>query len=439
MVMLKKSRIILLAGLMLLAFAQVAFPALRAVGPVLPDTDPGPGWSAGFNGFPMWYRDTLGRTVQLAVPPNPESIPDPVIAGNAFSAHIGFGSEAMYWHSTAIIDDFGGVVGNQALLVLALEAAFAGGDAAPGDQIVFARVRIRIDIPDGGEGTYTVLYPYGTKTYTVAAGRRAINDTIDVGIGAPGVFTGALQGDIGPFLVQVGLPPGSPILGDAATLAQVTGSAIPNATHASGFQNFFEVLGPGPATSARTDLFVTGARLFAGTPFTITRTTFSRGAGGTFVEVFGLAPAPFIPGVALTATLPGQGATALRRFGNQYYERIQFATPPNPFVPGLVTITGTTNGLNPTSLTSPLTDVVSVIQATYNNAARTLIIAATSTDTVTPATLTASGWSGAGAGGQPLNPGGAPTTFVNVPLAPATIVVRSSGGGTESVKPVVLP
>ena len=100
---------------------------------------------------------------------------------------------------------------------MALECAFTTGDAVPGEQITFARIRIRIDTPVAG--TYTVFYPYGTKTFAgVPAGLRGINDTFDIGIGAPGDFTGALGGQIGPFLRQVtGAPPG--YLGDGATLA----------------------------------------------------------------------------------------------------------------------------------------------------------------------------------------------------------------------------
>ena len=211
----RKGKLVLIAVLLVLMLAPAAFGALTAVGPVTPDAFGNPlepPWSAGFNGFPVWYRDSLGQTVTLTVPPSPLSIPDPVIPGNLFSEHIGFGSEAMYWHSSATMPIGTGT----ADLGMFVEAAFGAGDATPGDQITFARLRFRIDTPVAGD--YTVIYPYGTRIFrNVAAGRRAINVTIDVGVGSPGDFTGALAGDIGPFLKQVGAPPGT--LGDGATSA----------------------------------------------------------------------------------------------------------------------------------------------------------------------------------------------------------------------------
>ena len=45
--------------------------------------------------------------------------------------------------------------------VSALEAAFGGGDPAENDQISFARVRIRVDVPVAG--TYVVTHPTASK------------------------------------------------------------------------------------------------------------------------------------------------------------------------------------------------------------------------------------------------------------------------------------
>jgi len=416
--MLKKSKIFLLAAVLILAFSQVAFPALTALGPVIPDADGNPltpPWSAGFNGFPSWYRDSLGQTVTLSVPPAAVSIPDPTIPGNAFSQQIGFGSEAMYWHSTATV----AVPGGQALLVLALEAAFGGGDAAPGDQIVFARVRIRIDTAQAG--TYTVTYPYGTKTYNnVPVGTRAINDTVDVGLGAPGDFTGALSGEIGPFLKQVGAPAGT--LGDATTLAQVTGSPTTN--------NFFRVVGPG--VNVTQNLFVTGAQLFRGTPFNITRATFSRdGGGNAAAEIFATVPAPFTAGTIIRAVIPGQDIVSLTRSGLQFFGRVPFTAA---FTPN-ITVRGITNGNNRTNLPATLVDLVTVTTATYAVGTSTLSLAAVSSDA--QATLTASGWVGAGAG-QALPNGVGVTTF-SAPIAPDTVRVVSSSGGVITIKPIILP
>ena len=111
--MLKKGRLIWLTVVLLLALAQPGLPALTAVGPVVPDADGSPltppwappfqlGAPTGYNGFPVWYRDSLGQTVILA-PQDPLTIWDAVIPGNAFSAQVQFGGEAMYWMGTATI------------------------------------------------------------------------------------------------------------------------------------------------------------------------------------------------------------------------------------------------------------------------------------------------------------------------------------------------
>jgi hypothetical protein len=442
--MIKKSKVILLAAVLVLAFAQVAFPALRAVGPVIPDADGNPltapwappfalGAPTGFNGFPVWYRDSLGQTVILA-PQDPLTIWDPVINGNAFSAQIQWGSEAMYWTGDASIPTplGGDPVGGSADLIMALEAAFATGDAAPGEQIVFARIRIRIDTDIAGP--YTVYHPYGVNTFTVDqanTGTRAINSTVDVGIGAQGVFTGALKGDIGPFLRQVnGAPAG--YLGDG-TFGPVTGSPVPSLLHPSGFQNFFRVEGPpGFATLHTTDIAVTG-KLFTGVPFTISRTTFTR-AANNFAEVFVNLTTPIPAGVAFTANLPGQAPQPLSRVGANVFGRFQF---PNA-LPAQVTVTGTATGKTPTSQQSNLVDVIIINQATYSVANRTLTIAATSTDSL--AALRGFGWVGATAAGQQLaGPAGQLGVFNNVNVAPETITVKSALGGSESVKTVILP
>lgn len=415
--MIKKSKVISLAVVLVLAFAQVAFPALTAVGPTNPA-----------NGFPFWFRSSTGQNVTLSVPPNAVSIPDPVITGNAFSAQIGFGSEAMYWHSTAIIDPLP-TGGGQALLVLALEAAFAAGDAAPGDQIVFARVRIRIDTPVAG--TYTVTHPYGTNTFTVDladVGNRAINFTNDVGIGAPGDFSGALNGQIDPFLVQSGFEANPSFFGDAATVTTVTGSPTGN--------NFFRVEGPPGFTAAQTDQFVTGGEKFAGTPFNPTRATYTKDAvNGAFAEVFATIPTPITPGTALLARVRPAPGVRMTRSGTGFFARFPFEGN----VPNEAVITGRTKGVNVTNQSVPLVDMVSITKAQYSVGTQTLTIAAVSSDSVGPLTLTAFGWPEATPAGQPLNAGGADTVFAGVPIAPASVEVKSSMGGTATLPVTVLP
>ncbi len=88
--------------------------------------------------------------------------------------------------------------GGSALLVMALEGAFANGDVIAGDQAVFGRIRVRVDNLVAG-ASYQITTPYGIfNEIATNSGTRGINMTVDVGIDTPGVFTAALGSAIGP-------------------------------------------------------------------------------------------------------------------------------------------------------------------------------------------------------------------------------------------------
>ncbi len=105
-----------------------------------------------------------------------------------------------------------------------LEGAFATGTPAAGDQIVFARVRIKdVDVPAGT--TWRITHPYGVDVLTADA-KKGINSTVDIGV-APGQFSGALAGRVGPFLKwNPADAPAAPAgyIGDPGVLHTVTGS-----------------------------------------------------------------------------------------------------------------------------------------------------------------------------------------------------------------------
>lgn len=456
--MLKKGRLLWLTVVLILAMAQPGLPALTAVGPVVPDTDGDPmhaPWAppfnpnapTGFNGYPVWYRDSLGQTLTLA-PGNPLVFSDPVDPLNPFSVQINFGAEAMYWTGDASIPIANiPPLGNpgSADLIMALESAFATGDAAPGEQIVFARIRIRIDTPIAG--TYTVFHPYGSKTFpNTPAGIRAINDTSDIGIGLPGDFTGALNGQIGPFLRQVtGVVPAG-YIGDGATPSQVTGSPIPSALHPSGFQNFFRVEGPPGFTPVQTNLIIVGGKYYDGTPYNFSRTTYTRSPAGVFGDVFVTVPPQVPPGTAFRVRRPDQpvgSGVLMTRSQNLYYARVNFPAglPPNP----TVVCTGTTPGFTPTVQSSPLVDVVTITKAevtliTGRPNRYNLNIEAFSTDD--QAALTATGWSAAKVAMTPPAAPGSPWTLrvAGLVTPPSKITVEStSGKGVGSSITDVIP
>jgi hypothetical protein len=201
------------------------------------------------NGFPIWYQDQNGLKLQLCtdnlatvlaqdvtlgtevVPAGRTVFPcltaEP-IANRPMSFPSNFGAEAFWWGADAIAGDpllgtfqsancgaFGPTTGPclaSALLTMGLQAGFLNATALAGNQVAFARIRIRIDAPV--PGLYTVLHPFGQATYTVSSvqGRRAINETQDIGFPVPPVppanFAAALADGPGPIeAVLPGAPP----------------------------------------------------------------------------------------------------------------------------------------------------------------------------------------------------------------------------------------
>jgi len=220
---------------------------LAAVGPTSPD-----------HGFPEWYADNNGLQLDLCLTDPVLCLLDGAVSltnpAAAFPDNYGgtFPDEAFWNVCEALIPTNNG--GN-ALLVIALEAAFGNEVPEAGQQVAFARVRIRADnlIPGA---TYNVTTPVGNFTFVAAnAGPRGINFTDDVGL-VPGIFTGALGGAIGPFLQW---DSDLPIL-DAAGREYIGNPSIDHTITGSPFgTNFFRLDGPsigGPGVDRiETDLF----------------------------------------------------------------------------------------------------------------------------------------------------------------------------------------
>src|SRR4051812_24741301 len=220
--------------------------ANAVLGPVGPGNAP--------PGFPTYVSDTAGTRLDLC-------LDSPFCLGARADLTAPDG-EAFWWDSEATMPTSGG----SALMVLAVEAAY-GGDTA-GTASAFSRARFRIDLAQAG--TYTVRYPYGSKTYTVGAGgRRAINDTVDIGClstgdfdpSAPTRFSLLAQGPFTNFLKwDPDALPATPagFIGDANTPHRVVGGAA---------SNVFRVEGPnvgGPGVNfVQTDLMTVQGRLAA--------------------------------------------------------------------------------------------------------------------------------------------------------------------------------
>jgi hypothetical protein len=259
------------------------------------------------NGFPLWYQDSTGLKLDQCLA-GPDGLADPmcvlpitpplepnynpalpiVFPGN-------FPGESFYWSGDSVIDLQGG---GRARLVLGLEGAFGGaGDPAPGQQIVFGRVRILLDAPVAG--TYTVTHPYGVDTFNVTTpGVRAVFFTEDIGcMGGPcGLnFRQALKSRIKPFLTAVNPAPPAGYIGDPGILQTVIGSPFGT--------NFFRVQGP-----LGSNLGGAGVNTVESDQFTLSGRIFNDTAAAAPVEV----PLPIVAGTTtatVTATSPSGGVT----------------------------------------------------------------------------------------------------------------------------------
>jgi hypothetical protein len=416
---------------------------------VLNAVDPGPYVAA--NGFfPQWYQDTDGVALDLCLSKaesgngplcillaNP-GIFDPAFAicfpGECAGVALppdqtyNFPDESFWFTGDATINQNGVVLTYGS----ALEAAFGGGDPAPADQISFARIRIRADLPTNAPlGNYVITHPYGVEVFSVDnPGVKVINMTRDIGIGAPGDFTGALAGDIGPFLRGVGGPYTSgteTFVGDPNILEPVTGSPFGT--------NFVRIEGPGGFTTLETDLFAVSGKISAvvlPTPLVIERTSYSRTDTTAQEDVFALAP-PTSTSVSFVdtdslVTLMTDGDANGAWFGQ---------SPADPTLPASIEVTAdnTPSNNSPTTETGDLVDLVTISRAEYSLAAGTLTVEAASSDEVDNPTLSANG--------TPLTlvgPGALQSATIDgLTIPPAFVTVTSANGGTDSEPVVVLP
>jgi len=426
--------------------------------------DPGP-YLPENGSFAAWYQDTHGRTLDLClsralssrVPSVPGDVPSymcsllpaPGVYDDTqplvFPSN--FPDEAFWFTGDAAIVD--AATGVDLLYVSALEAAFSGGLPVEGEQISFARIRIRVDLPT--PGTYTITHPYGVEVFEVSAddigddGVRAINLTRDIGIGAPKTYDGALAGDIGPFLRSVNGPYNETnpdtgqvesFIGDPNLEEAVTGS--PFAT------NYVRIEGP-DGIDLRTDLFAVSGKLSSvalPTPVKVERATYSRStaASGTVAQqdVFVQAPPP--PGTAsfVDTTSSTVAMTEANATGNWYG---QSGNAPTPLANLSISADNSAAiaSSTATTLAAPLVDLVTIHTAEYSLASGQLTLVASSSDETTPPTLNASASNGSPIGA--LSGAGALKTLTTgiTPIPPARVTVTSSNGGSDTEELVILP
>jgi hypothetical protein len=269
----------------------------------------------------------------------------------------------------------------------------------------------------------------------VTPGTKAINMTRDIGIGAPGVFTGALAGDIGPFLRSVNGPyteinpdtgASETFVGDPNLLEEVTGS--PNNT------NFIRVEGPG--INVQTNLFAVSGRIWSGVrpaPLAVDRSTYSRtNLSQSQVDVFATSSAAGVT-ISFRDTLSAPISIPMTGDGiGKFYAREANPSPLPPYV----IVTAVAPSATPTPLASPVVDLIKITRAVYALDTNTLLIEANSSDKFAPLpTLRAIGFDN-------LTVDAAGLYTLNVsPVAkpPALVTVISSQGGSDTEPVQIVP
>ncbi|WP_323614081.1 Ig-like domain-containing protein [Pseudomonas putida] len=418
----------------------------------LSEVDPGP-YTFATGGYPMWYKDTDNLSLELCqsratstrfpgAPGTPAYmctlLPEPGVYDDALPLVFpdNWPPEMFWFLAETEIPEVGNSGYELEVYVAGLEAAFAEENPVDGDQQSFARIRIRASVPT--TGTYVITHPYGVETVNVtAAGRRAINITRDIGIGAPGNFSGALNGNLGPWLRGVGGPytevnpdtgASETFIGDPNLTEAVTGSPFNT--------NFVRI--EGPAGAIQTNVFTVSGKVLdqrAQTPVTLERATYSRNGAGTRVEVFAKAPNDadvcMRNGLALVGTPPSPCQFSLLADNNGLFFTQQLSqTAPPPVV--VVTGSTATGGTRPTSLSSKLTDVVKVDTARYDWTNKRLVIEARSSDEVVVPDLVAQGY------GRLSKSGTLQSLTVNdLSQPPATVTIKSAHGGSDE-EPVIV-
>jgi len=428
-----------------LSLSGSAFAQLAAV-------DPGP-YTFATGKFPMWYQDNnqlklelcqsraASSRVPVTTPPSFMCIlaAEPGVYDDAQPMVFpdNWPGEAFWFAAETAIPQVGNNGYELEVYVAAVEAAFGAETPVDGDQVSFARIRLRASVPT--PGVYTITHPYGVETINVTTtGRRAINLTRDIGIGAPGNFSGVLNGNVGPFLRSVNGPytemnPDTgtveTFVGDPNLTEQVTGS--PNNT------NFVRI--QGPAGTIETNLFTVSGKVLdnrAQTPVEIDRVTYRRTDAGTRVEVFGKSSNTsslcFRESIALVPG-PPLSPCLLNMIGDNnglFFGQRQLTGNVPPVV--VVTATNPTGTTRPTAVSSKVTDVVKVQTARYNWSNHSLLIEATSTDEVVVPDMVAQGYGRLSKTGTLQR-----LTVADLMQPPATVTIKSAAGGSDT-EPVVV-
>ncbi|WHZ05435.1 IPT/TIG domain protein [Neobacillus sp. YX16] len=359
-------------------------------------------------GYPVWYKDYNGLRLELCADVDdpycaldPAEIPDPTKPISFINDN--FPAELFYQLAGSEIDLPNG---GRAIATFALEAAWANEEPLDGDQIVFGRVRFRIDgIATGSE--YTIYHPYGIDKFTAV---EEDEDEPDVGeirfvedIGVNGGFEGAMKSRIGTFLEW----------DDKGTKAPVGYVGDPNQDHTikNGYvnekgeeQNYFRIVGDEHSgltdgldenssnycgkNCIQTDLFSLMGKKATNAGVDVTRATYSLTENGGTIDVFSSTEETEQQDIEVSAT----GMDPVNLFGSngQYFARISFEgnTPPK------LTVTNKTDNPDSVKTITPDDKITSTAEYDIKGEDKILTIFAESSDKVNPIKFSVLGLSG---------------------------------------------
>ncbi len=400
--MLTKSKYLLMVAWLVFGLCQSASAELAAVGP-----------NDATNHFPSWYMDENGTALKLCLNTT-YCVFDPEVA-TPFSSTIGFGERAFYWSAEATLSG-SGATGS---LIMALVASFSGSTTgaipADGEQVTFFQIAVGPITGLTPAGVYTVTHPFGVLENLVADGTGTIPlQKQEIGCASqPCDFTAVLGSAIGPFLKwSTGAPAG--FIGDHRTTHTIVGSPFGT--------NFFRIDGPsaggGLVNFKQQTLFNVQGQIATGTlptPLVVNRATYTRPVPSA-INV----SARSAPTAGLQVSGTGIATKSMTGDGNgNFFAHIPFTGTP----PATVSVTATNPPNTTATAKSQVVDVVTINLAEYNSDLKTLTIEASSSDQVTPPTLTAVGFGNLTAG---------KLTVIGLDVPPTAVTVTSSAGGSDT-------
>lgn len=457
----------------------------------------------GPHGYPGWYQDKTGVALELGIPLSQGEIDGGWVLteGVAFPERFpDFWSIEHFWYRADAGFDIPLPPAVQAIarkpvtrarLVLAHEASWANEVPINGDQIVFTRIRVRIDdLPYSG--TYVIYTPYDVQIYPDAVAGTRLFVSQDVGIAPPPAspesFNLSLETKFGPYLIPAELRDGVMVekrpvtfegrryLANPGELNPVLGSPVDQnyfrivcydyVRDAAGLPVLDAVTGQPTVTNLldmRTDLFSMVGRLkTTPTPdyVKVNRATYFNSPTDKRVDLFATAeptlpirepgeppttvevpeftfyPAP--PQTNTTVNPDGsttvqvvvpQGVTgqAMTRNGSSFYA--QSPQIPAGNFPPMVMMTDRIG----TIYRARVTDSVYVSRINYSPASQTLSVQAISSDTVNPPVLTLTGVDAA----TPVFFQNGAVNLTGLAAVPSEVGILSSYGGYNTAQVAV--